>query len=136
MNLAFLAFNTNRKYLKQAKIRKALSLAIDKKTILQAVYYKSAVQTSTLLSEQSWALKPYIKDHGFDSALAKKQLKALNYDFSKTLSILIPENADFFNPNFHKTAELIQANFADIGIKSNIIELSAAALQTRLLKGN
>ena len=135
-NIALWAFNINRGALRNRNIRSALSQAIDKKTIIQAVYYKSAVKTNTLLSEQSWAFKPRVDNHFFNSALAKKNLQLHHYDFSKKLSILLPENADVFNPNFHKTAELIQANLADVGIKSEIISLSGAALQARLLSGD
>ena len=135
-NVALLAFNTQRELVKMADIRIALSQAIDKETILQAVYFQSAVKTNTLLSKQSWALKPRVKDDIYNPEQAKKNLQLLSYDFSKTLTILLPENADVFNPNFHKTAELIQANLADVGVKSTIISLSGQALRVRLLTGN
>jgi cationic peptide transport system substrate-binding protein len=135
-NIAFLAFNTERPILKDPKVRYAISQAIDKKTILQAVYYKSAMQTNTLLSNQSWAVKSRTNIQFYDPIEAVNTLRSLNYDFSKRLTILLPEHADVFNPNFHKTAELIQANLADIGIQTDIIKLSSLALQSRLISGD
>ncbi|MDA7747385.1 ABC transporter substrate-binding protein, partial [Psychromonas sp.] len=79
---------------------------------------------------------PRINEDMYDPIAAKASLNALKYDFSKTLSILLPENADVFNPNFHKTAELIQANLADIGVSSEIISSSGTSLQARLISGD
>ncbi|TEW49524.1 ABC transporter substrate-binding protein [Psychromonas sp. RZ5] len=135
-NVALWAFNTKQDQLKDSKVRYALSQAIDKKTILQAVYFQSAMQTNTLLSNQSWAHKARNNSDIFNPEAAKKTLVALDYDFTKVLTILLPENADVFNPNFHKTAQLIQANLADIGIQSEIVKLSGSTLQTRLSNGN
>ena len=135
-NIALWAFNTKRTQLKNKKVRYALSQAIDKKTILQAVYFQSAMQTNTLLSSESWAFKASPENDIFNPQQAKKTLISLDYDFSKTLSILLPENADIFNPNFHKTAELIQANLSDIGVRSEIIKSSGSTLQARLLSGD
>lgn len=135
-DVALWSFNTKRKQLQSAQVRQALSYAIDKQTILNAVYYQSATPTSTLLSNQSWAVKarPINDDYNPDKAL--KMLQQANYDFSKTLTILVPENADTFNPNFHKTAELIQANLQAIGIPSDILNLNQSAIEVRLLTGN
>ena len=135
-NIALWAFNTKRPTLQHNQVRQALSQAIDKKTILQAVYFRSAIQTDTLLSKQSWALKPRFEEGLYDPEKARQNLTLLNYDFSKTLTILLPDSSDVFNPNFHKTAELIQANLDDIGIKTDIINLSGAALKARLRSGD
>lgn len=135
-NVALWALNTKQEKLKNGQIRQALTEAIDTKTILDAVYFQSAVQTSTLLSKESWALKPRINDGLYNPDKAMKTLQKLKFDFSQTLRILLPDNGNVFNPNFHKTAELIQANLATIGVKSAIITLNESALQARLKSGD
>jgi len=135
-NVALWAFNTKQAQLNNSKVRTALSQAIDKKTILQAVYFQSAIQTNTLLSNQSWAYKARNDDDIFDPMQAKKTLLSEDYDFSQVLTILLPENADVFNPNFYKTAQLIQANLSDIGVQSDIIKLSGSALKAKLSSGD
>ena len=135
-NIALWAFNTNNTPLNNNQVRIALSRAIDKETILQAVYFQSAIKTNTLLSKQSWALKPRINDDMYDPEQAKKTLDALGYDFSKRLTILVPDNADVFNPNFHKTAELIQSDLSEIGINTRIINLNDTELKSRLASGD
>jgi cationic peptide transport system substrate-binding protein len=135
-NVALWALNTKQEKLKNGQIRQALSEAIDTKTILDAVYFQSAVQTETILSKDSWALKARINDGLYNPEKAQETLKKLNFDFTEKLRILIPDSGDMFNPNFHKTAELIQANLATVGVQSSIITLSNAALHATLQSGD
>jgi len=135
-NIALLAFNTQHDILQDHRVRFAISQAIDKETILQAVYFKSAIQANTLLSHQSWALKQRTDSDIYDPIQARQSLHTLHYDFSKTLTILVPENADVFNPNFYKTAQLIRSNLNSIGINIDIVRLSGTALRLRLLSHN
>jgi len=135
-NLALWAFNTSKPTLQDHRVRQAISQAINVKTILNAVYFQSALQTKTLLNKQSWALKANIDETLFAPEQARQTLQSLDYDFSKVLTILVPESGDTFNPNFHKTAELIQANLAAIGIQAQIINLSGKALKDRLKNGD
>ena len=135
-NISLWAFNTQQDKLKDPKIRQALAQAVDTETILNAVYFQSAIQTETLLSKQSWALKPRFDNDLFNPEQAELTLKDRHFDFSQTLRILLPDGADVFNPNFHKTAELIQANLAAVGVKSRIESLNEIALKAELDSGD
>lgn len=135
-NVALWAFNSSKKTLENEKIRQALSYAIDQKTIVNAVFFQSATTTDTLLARQSWAVNPRTEKLHYKPQLALKLLHKHEYNFDKKLTILTPRSNSFFNPNFHKTAELIQANLSDIGVKSRIISLSQTELEKRLLTGD
>ena len=135
-NIAFWSFNSAQKPFDQKKIRQAFSYAIDQKTIINAVFFQSATATNSLLAKQSWAYNPRSIALEYKPQLALKMLKENDYDFNKTISILTPVNNSVFNPNFHKTAELIQANLYDIGISSEIISLSHTELEKRLASGD
>ncbi|WP_028862917.1 ABC transporter substrate-binding protein [Psychromonas aquimarina] len=135
-NIALWSFNTSREPFDQVEVRQALSHAVDQKTIVDAVFFESASATDTLLAKRSWAFNPrstHINYQPDDSLLSLKQR---GYDFTKKLTILTPSDNSVFNPNFHKTAELIQANLFDIGIDSEIISLTHAELEKRLLSGD
>ncbi|WP_413693020.1 ABC transporter substrate-binding protein [Psychromonas sp. KJ10-2] len=135
-NISLLAFNTKAEKVAAPQIRRALAKAIDTETILQAVYFQSATQTDTLLSKQSWALKPRFNETLFNPEQAKKELITAQYDFSQTLQIVLPDGANVFNPNFHKTAELVQANLLAIGVQSKIVSVNDNGLQEHLNSGN
>lgn len=134
-NVALIAFNSTKQQLKSAQIRNALSTAIDLKTIRDAVFFETASATHHLLPDKSWAYNPRLQRIDFDPQKSHKILVANNFDFSKKLRILTPIKNSIFNPNFYKTAELIQSNLTDIGIKSEIIQLRSIELQVALLTG-
>lgn len=135
-NISLLAFNTKAEKLSDPRVRQALAQAIDTETISQAVYFQSAMQTDTLLSKQSWAFKPRFNEQLFNPEQAKKELSATPFNFTQPLQIILPDGANVFNPNFHKTAELIQANLLAIGVNSTIVSLNDNTLQSRLNSGD
>jgi cationic peptide transport system substrate-binding protein len=135
-NLALWSFNTVAAQFNNKNIRQAFSYAIDQKTIIEAIFFQSGNATSSLLAEQSWAYNPKRITLQYNPQLALEMLKNNNFDFNKTITILTSIENSVFNPNFHKTAELIQINLFDIGIKSEIISLLPAALEKRLASGH
>lgn len=135
-NIAFMAFNSQSTPFNHAAMRHSLSSAIDLNAIRHAVFFDTAVPTKTLLPEQSWAYNPRIQATVYAPQKSLQTLKLNGFDFDKTLIILAPINNSIFNPNFFKTAELIQSNWANIGVKSEIVLLRDNALQNALLKGD
>lgn len=135
-NVAMIAFNTKKSQLEQAEIRHALSTAIDMKTIVDAVFFASASASHTLLPDTAWAFNPRTTQSPFSPQTSLTTLREQGYDFNKTLRILAPLKNSVFNPNFYKTAELIQSDLADIGIKSEIVQLRPIELQSALLTGH
>jgi len=135
-NAALIAFNTKVARLNSPLVRHALSNAIDLKTIRDAVFFETASATHHLLPEKSWAYNPRIPRINFSPYKSRNDLTRNGFDFATPLRILAPIKNSTFNPNFYKTAELIQSNLNDIGVKSEIIQLRNVELQTALLTGD
>ncbi|MFC1507870.1 ABC transporter substrate-binding protein, partial [Pseudomonadota bacterium] len=55
MNVAFLAINNNKPVLQDLRIRKAISLAINRENLLNSVYYGTGTKAKSLLPPLSWA---------------------------------------------------------------------------------
>ncbi|PKF61083.1 ABC transporter substrate-binding protein [Psychromonas sp. psych-6C06] len=135
-NVALLAFNSKAKDLNSAEIRQAISHAIDQKTIIDAVFFETAEASDHLLPNQSWAYNPRTEKVRFSPEESIQELQKNEFDFSRTLRILAPIKNSIFNPNFYKTAELIQSNLTDVGVSSVIVQLRQAELQAALLSGD
>ena len=131
-NIALWAFNSLQKPLDQKEIRRAFSYAIDQKTIIDAIFSQSATATSGLLANRSWAYRVISDQQQYSPELAKNMLEKNNFDFNRTISIVIPIENAFSNPNFNKTAELIKTNLFEIGVKSEIVPLMHEQLEKRL----
>ncbi|WP_022940824.1 ABC transporter substrate-binding protein [Psychromonas hadalis] len=135
-NISLLSFNTKSSPFDKKEVRHALSEAINLDTILDAVFFETAVATNNLLPKHSWAYNPRTKKTTFSPQQSMTKLKVINFDFNKNIRIIAPIKNSIFNPNFYKTAELIQSNWADIGIKSEIILLRESELHNTLLTGD
>lgn len=134
-NLALIAFNSKKEPLNNLTTRHALSHAIDRNTLIQAVFFGNAVSTDNLLPVHSWAFNPRLAKTDFSPEKSVQLLAENNFDFSQTLRILAPDKESIFNANFYKTAELIQSDLHNIGVKSEIILLRKVALDLALIAG-
>ncbi|WP_413284668.1 ABC transporter substrate-binding protein SapA [Vibrio sp. MA40-2] len=117
MNVSFIAINTDHPALNDPRVRKALSLSINRKSILDSVYYGTGEQAYSLLPPSSWAYENDSNQIRFDKNYALGLLKEAGYMTGLQLSMWVPLEATPFNPSPRKTAELIQSNYADIGIE-------------------
>ncbi|MCL9775890.1 ABC transporter substrate-binding protein [Vibrio methylphosphonaticus] len=121
MNVSFIALNTQHPALSDQRVRKALNLAINRDNILEAVYYDSGEKAYTLLPPSSWA---YQKDQiqvRYDRNYAMALLRDAGYDNGLELTMAVPLEPRVYNPSPRKTAELIQANLADVGVTLNLL---------------
>jgi cationic peptide transport system substrate-binding protein len=135
-NVSLISFNTKSTPFDDVVNRHALSNAIDLNTVIQAVFFNNAVSTDNLLPAHSWAFNPRTLKQQFLPEQSLKILQENNFDFDQTLRILAPDKKSIYNPNFYKTAQLIQANWAKIGVKSKIVLLRQVDIDLALLSGD
>lgn len=121
MNVAFIAINTSHQALQDVRVRQALNLAINRQNILDSVYYGTGTIAYTLLPPSSWAYQKDSVKIRFDRNYALALLREAGYESGLTLSMWVPSEPSAYNPSPRKTAELIQANLADIGIQLNLL---------------
>ncbi len=134
LNVAFWAFNTKRPPLNNSKVRQALSMAVDRKTILQAVYYNTGVIANSILPPVSWAYNPNVTDYEYNPDKARELLEQAGVK-DLHISIWAPRGARLYNPNSFKTAELIQADLAAVGVGSSILTMNWQTMRTKIAMG-
>ncbi|EDP60307.1 ABC transporter substrate-binding protein [Vibrio sp. AND4] len=120
-NVSFIAINTEHPALRDARVRQALNLAINRQNILDSVYYGTGSKAYSLLPPNSWA---YQKDRikiRYDRNYALALMRQSGYAKGLQLTMWVPLEPHAFNPSPRKTAELIQANFADIGVELHLL---------------
>lgn len=121
MNISFVAVNTSHPALNDARIRKALNYAINRQNILDSVYYGTGSQAYSVLPPSSWAYQKDTIQIRYDRNYAIALLREAGYSKGLELTMSVPLEPRAYNPSPRKTAELIQANFADVGIKLNLL---------------
>ncbi len=120
-NVSFIAINTSHPALSDVRVRQALNLAINRQNILDSVYYGTGTLAYTLLSPNSWAYQKDSVKIRYDRNYALALLAEAGYQDGLQLTMWVPLEPRSFNPSPRKTAELIQANFADIGVKLTLM---------------
>lgn len=120
MNIAYLAFNTDKPPLNNPAVRHALALAINNQRLMQSIYYGTAETAASILPRASWAYDGEAKITEYNPAKAREQLKALGAE-NLTLQLWVPTSSQAWNPSPLKTAELLQADMAQVGVKVIIV---------------
>lgn len=112
----------NEGLLKNANVRKALSLAIDRERIIHDIYGNSAISIEGgIPKDDSWYLEKEESVSGYQPELAKQMLIEANYDFSKTL-ILTRYNLDDIS---ERLLEEIAECWRDLGIRVEIVPIQS-----------
>ncbi|GDX04030.1 ABC transporter substrate-binding protein SapA [Buttiauxella sp. A111] len=135
MNIAYLAFNTNKAPLNNPEVRHALALAINNQRLMQSIYYGTAETAASILPRASWAYDSDSKITEYNPAKARQQLKALGIN-NLELRLWVPTSSQAWNPSPLKTAELIQADMAQIGVKVIIVPVEGRFQEARLMDMN
>ena len=121
-NVGFVSMNNNNQYLKNQKVRQAVSMAVNNKAIAEAFWNGLAVSdTSFLPPVMAWANSPKVPaSYKFDPAAAKKMLADAGYPNGFSLDLwYMPVSRPYF-PNPKPIAEAIAADLSAVGIKVNL----------------
>ena len=74
LNVAYIAFNTEKAPFDNAKVRQALNYAVDKKAIIEAVYQGAGTAAKNPLPPTIWSYNDEIQDYPYDPEKAKQLL--------------------------------------------------------------
>ena len=134
-NLAYLAYNTTHPPLDQRDVRAALDMAIDKRAIVASVYQGSGEPASHPMPPTQWGYDRHIADAPYDPAKAKALLDRAGFKdgFELTLWAMPVQRA--YNPNARLMAEMIQSDWARIGVRARIVTYEWAEYVRRARAG-
>ncbi len=120
-NLGYLSYNTTHKPLDNVQVREALDMAINKKAIIKAVYQGAGQLAANPMPPTQWSYDPNLKGNPYDPAKAKALLAkaGLPNGFDLTLWAMPVQRP--YNPNARLMAEMIQSDWAKIGVKAKIV---------------
>ncbi|MFK5997727.1 MAG: ABC transporter substrate-binding protein [Rhodobacterales bacterium] len=119
LNVGYLAYNTKVAPFDNVKVRKALNKAINKQAILDAVFNGAGVVAVNPIPPTMWSYNKSIKDDSYDPAAARKMLEEAGVKNLKMKIWAMPV-ARPYNPNARRMAELIQADFAAVGVTAEV----------------
>ena len=133
-NVGYLGYNTEKPDLKDVNVRRALDMAINKDAIINAVYQGSGIKATNPMPPTQWGYNEDIKDAPYDIEKAKALLAEAG---AKNLEIdlwYMPVQRPY-NPNAKLMAEMIQSDWAKVGVKAKLVTYEWGEYLKRAGKG-
>lgn len=135
LNISYWAFNTRRPPLNDARVRQALNYAVNRATILDAVYFGAAEQAKSPVPPLVPGHDHLLQDFRHDPDRARELLREAGYGNGFTLDIWAMPVSRPYNPNAKKMAELIQDDLRQIGVNARIVSFEWRDFLRRLRLG-
>ena len=128
---AYVAPNAKGKFTSDKRFREALWLALDKKTYILSVYGGNATPAATFLPPGIWSFDKTLQNK-YDPEKAKQLVKASGYDGTElALFTRIGGSIDG-----KRAGELMQSDWAKVGIKVKVQMMEWGELLKRTAKGD
>ncbi|WP_227370816.1 ABC transporter substrate-binding protein [Halomonas sp. M20] len=120
LNVAYLAYNTQQEPFDDPKVRKALNMAVNKDAIIDAVFQGAGQVAKNPIPPTMWGYNEAIEDDPYDPEKAEQMLKEAGVENLKMNLWAMPVQRPYM-PNARRTAELMQADLAKIGVDAEIV---------------
>jgi len=121
LNVGYLAFNVKKKPFDNKLVRQALSMAINKDAIIKAVFQGAGRVAKNPIPPTMWSYNDDVKDYPYDPAKAKELLAKAGFPNGFETDVWAMPVQRPYNPNARRMAEVIQADWAKIGVKAKIV---------------
>ncbi len=120
MNISYLAFNLQRPQLARREVREALDIAIDRNALFKALFPKGgAIQAINPYPPTVWSWNPRTRNE-YNPARARQLLARAGYPDGFTINLWALPVQRPTNPNGKLMAQMIQQDWAKIGVKTTI----------------
>ncbi|MBA1271902.1 ABC transporter substrate-binding protein [Stutzerimonas azotifigens] len=120
-NLGYIAYNVTRAPFDKLEVRQALDMAVNKASIIEAVYQGAGQLAVNAMPPTQWSYDETIKDAAYDPDKAREMLRAAGVAEGTEITLWAMPVQRPYNPNAKLMAEMLQADWAKVGIKARIV---------------
>jgi dipeptide transport system substrate-binding protein len=118
---SMLSIRTDKKPYSDLRVRQALAMAIDHDSLVKSVFQGSGMPTGALVPSALWGHNATLKPYPYDPAKAKALLTEAGYPDGFKVDLWAIPVTRAYMPNGKRAAEIIQADWARIGVTANIV---------------
>lgn len=120
LNIAYLAFNTTQAPFDKPEVRKALDMAINKQAIVDSVFQGAATTAKNPIPPTMWSYNDAVEADKYDPEAAKAALEAAGVT-DLSMKVWAMPVARPYMLNARRAAELIQSDFAAVGVTVEVV---------------
>ncbi|TWI54402.1 dipeptide transport system substrate-binding protein [Pseudomonas duriflava] len=120
-NDGYIAYNVEHGDLGKLEVRQALDMAVNKKAIVDAIYQGAGQVAVNGMPPTQWSYDESLKDAPYDPEKAKELLAKAGVKPGTEFTLWAMPVQRPYNPNARQMAEMLQSDWAKIGIKTRIV---------------
>lgn len=128
----YINLNNKVEPLDDVHVRRALSMALDRKSMIDAVTYGHAVEATTFMSPALWGHDPTIEGLSYDMEMAKAELAKSDHPDGFELELTIGSG----DPDSAAIGQIAQEAFAELGVELVINPVDPATARQNRMNGN
>jgi dipeptide transport system substrate-binding protein len=135
LNIGYIAFNVEKKPFDDKRVRQALNYATNKDAILKAVYQGNGRVAKNPIPPILWGYNDAVQDYPYDPAKAKELLVQAGLANGLDVDLWYLPVTRPYNPDGKRMAELIQADWAKVGVRAKLVTYEWAEYRKRAKSG-
>ncbi len=135
LNVGYIAFNVEKKPFDSKLVRQALNYAVNKQAILAAVYQGQGQTAKNPIPPILWGYNNAIQDYPYDPEKAKALLAQAGFPNGFETELWYLPVTRPYNPDGKRMAELVQADWAKVGVKAKLLTYEWAEYRKRSKTG-
>ena len=120
LNIGYMAFNLRKKPLDDLRVRKAITMSIDKISLLRMAYRGTALPAVNPFPPAMWSYNNDVEDPPYDIDAARVLMKEAGYEKGLSLVLLAMPVQRPYMLNPMEVARIIKAELEDINVKVDI----------------
>lgn len=121
LNVAYLAFNVQKKPFDSALVRQAMNHALNRASYIDAIYLGNGKVAKNPMPPTLWSYNDAVKDYDYNPTKAKELLAKAGLPNGFETELWTMPVSRPYNPNGKKMGELMQADLAKVGIKAKLV---------------
>ena len=134
LNIGYISFNVTKKPTDDKRVRLALTMAIDKDAIIRDVYLGAGQPAKNFIPPTMWSYNNNVKDWPYDPAKAKALLAEAGVKGPIEVDLWWMPVQRPYNPNAKRIAEMVQADWAKIGVNAKLVSFEWGEYRKRMQK--
>ena len=135
LNIAYLAFNTQKKPFDDKRVRQAFYYGVDRDAIIKDVYQGAGQRAVNFIPPTIWSYNKDVKDYPYDPEKAKALLAEAGVETPLDIDLWYMPVTRPYNPNGKRVAEMMQSDLAKLGVNAKLVTFEWGEYRKRLQAG-
>ena len=120
-SVSYLAMRVDHKPLDDLRVRRALAAAIDLPNLVKAVWQGTGTPTASVVPPSLWGSADTLRPTPYDPVEARRLLAEAGLKDGFSLDLMVIPVTRAYMPNGRRAGEMIQADWAAVGVKARLV---------------